>query len=251
MNENVHVGGSEAGHDWPRARLPLNSKRLTAEQIKRVGRALSVPTDASVDEVRVMIKGKLREMERDPANVQVVVGTTGLSLWGEDGEFLAVAEQPSEDTRYDSEGEQNSSNEHPGDDDVHEMQQLEEELQGAKAEILSLTETIETLQTQLSEHKDRIREMWRSNCRYVTEVDEELASKDAEIQRLQEQIQGMEVAVSEVHHSPVVPPIPVVASTRPTRRGKAPPVDSFSGEDAETTMDDWLPSLQRAAEWNS
>ena len=56
--------------------------------------------------------------------------------------------------------------------------------------------------------------------------------------------------MSEGHHSPVVPTIPVAASTRPTRRGKAPPVDSFSGEDAETTLDDWLPSLQKAAEWN-
>ena len=35
-----------------------------------------------------------------------------------------------------------------------------------------------------------------------------------------------------------------------TRRGKAPPVDSYTGEDAEITLDDWLPSVQRAAEWN-
>ena len=49
-----------------------------------------------------MIQGKLNEMERDPKNVQVVVGATGLSLWGEDGEFLAIADQPSEDTRPDS-----------------------------------------------------------------------------------------------------------------------------------------------------
>ena len=71
MNDNVHVGDSDARHDWPRARLPLNSKRLTSEQIKRVERALGVPTDASVDEVCVMIEGKLNEMERDPKNVQV------------------------------------------------------------------------------------------------------------------------------------------------------------------------------------
>ena len=38
--------------------------------------------------------------------------------------------------------------------------------------------------------------------------------------------------------------------TRPMHRGKAPPVDSFTGEDAEITLDDWLSSLQRAAEWN-
>lgn len=38
--------------------------------------------------------------------------------------------------------------------------------------------------------------------------------------------------------------------TRPVRRGKAPPVDPFTGEVSETTLDDQLPSLQRAAEWN-
>lgn len=34
------------------------------------------------------------------------------------------------------------------------------------------------------------------------------------------------------------------------RRGKAPPVDSFSGETPDITFDDWLPALQRAAECN-
>ena len=33
------------------------------------------------------------------------------------------------------------------------------------------------------------------------------------------------------------------------RRGKAPPIDPFDGERAET-FDDWLPTLQRAAVWN-
>lgn len=34
------------------------------------------------------------------------------------------------------------------------------------------------------------------------------------------------------------------------RRGKAPPVDAFTGEDSERRLDDWLPTLQRAADWN-
>ena len=32
-----------------------------------------------------------------------------------------------------------------------------------------------------------------------------------------------------------------------TRKG--PPVEMFSGEDSENTIDDWLPALVRAAEW--
>ena len=35
-----------------------------------------------------------------------------------------------------------------------------------------------------------------------------------------------------------------------SRRGKAPPVDSFMAEDVKTTFDDWLLTLERAAMWN-
>ena len=34
------------------------------------------------------------------------------------------------------------------------------------------------------------------------------------------------------------------------RRDKAPPIDSFTGEDNEIRFDDWLPTLERAAAWN-
>ena len=49
----------------------------------------------------------------------------------------------------------------------------------------------------------------------------------------------MQAAVSEGSYSPIVPTTTIVASTstRPTRCGKAPPVDPFSGEDLETTLD--------------
>ena len=34
------------------------------------------------------------------------------------------------------------------------------------------------------------------------------------------------------------------------RQGKAPPIESFSGEASGVLLDDWLPSLERAAAWN-
>ena len=40
------------------------------------------------------------------------------------------------------------------------------------------------------------------------------------------------------------------ARDRSTRRGQAPPVDPFTGEDPEVRLEDWLPALTRAAEWN-
>ena len=45
-----------------------------------------------------------------------------------------------------------------------------------------------------------------------------------------------------------------LVTTIPRRQGKAPPppppVDPFTGEDPEMRFEDWLPSLDRAAEWN-
>ena len=35
-----------------------------------------------------------------------------------------------------------------------------------------------------------------------------------------------------------------------TRKGRAPPIQFFSGEDPAVTVDDWLPSLERASTWN-
>ena len=40
------------------------------------------------------------------------------------------------------------------------------------------------------------------------------------------------------------------ASTQ-ARRGKAPPLSKFSGEDPECLLDDWLPSIERASTWNA
>ena len=33
------------------------------------------------------------------------------------------------------------------------------------------------------------------------------------------------------------------------RRGRAPPLDKFSGEDPTVRLDDWLPSLSQVADW--
>ena len=114
------------------------------------------------------------------------------------------------------------------------------------------TDTKRDYLLQVDQGKDRIRQMWRDNCRYVAEIYDELSRKDNEICGLQETIQGLQVTVSAGGHDtpPVVLTKVVTTETRPTRHDKAPPVDSFTGEDAEITLDDWLSLLHRATEWN-
>ena len=47
---------------------------------------------------------------------------------------------------------------------------------------------------------------------------------------------------------PPVAPLPTLLTEQ--CRGKAPPIDSFNGEDSEIWFDDWIPTLERASSWN-
>ena len=111
--------------------------------------------DASVNEVRIMIEGKLRELSHNPTIVQVVVSGTSMTLWGEDGEFLSIAEPSSTGILDSGEDEQNVSEEHSEvDDGGHKVEQIQIELQEAKAEIQTLRDTNSSLQTTVDQGKD-------------------------------------------------------------------------------------------------
>ena len=99
------------------------------------------------------------------------------------------------------------------------------------------------------------------NCAQVTGFDEAITAKDSEIARLKARISDLEArrhtspaffpASSPVRSvEPTHPPHSSHASV-PTRRGKAPPVNEFSGDDPECLLEDWLPSLERASLWNA
>ena len=55
----------------------------------------------------------------------------------------------------------------------------------------------------------------------------------------------MEDPLNDLDDSHYIPP----PKPQP-RRGKAPPIDPFTGENPEVRLEDWLPSLKRAGEWN-
>ena len=45
-------------------------------------------------------------------------------------------------------------------------------------------------------------------------------------------------------------PVPATHAQASSCKGKAPPFDTFSGEDPVVCVDDWVSSLQRASTWN-
>ena len=96
------------------------------------------------------------------------------------------------------------------------------------------------------------------NCAQVVEQEKLLAEREDEVAELKRKLAAsMSGSGSPVRHgdSGSESDPHDVASTRgsfpPSKcRGKAPPVDTFTGEDPELRFEDWLPALQRAAHWN-
>lgn len=95
--------------------LPLNSRRLTADWIQAIAKALELPTAASQEDLRQMVDGKLSDLGKVPLNVQVVLlgehETEHIQLQNEEGVFLEVPV-----TSNEQEGEDPSREADPGED---------------------------------------------------------------------------------------------------------------------------------------
>lgn len=116
---NQEEAGSTGATEGRPVRAPWNSRRITAEQLRRVGRAMDVPTTASTDEVRVMIEAKLTELGREPRNVQILLEPSSkISLQDESGEFLVVEPELVEERPATQEDGTLSSDEEDLEDDI-------------------------------------------------------------------------------------------------------------------------------------
>lgn len=101
----------------------------------------------------------------------------------------------------------------------------------------------------------RVNQLWQVNCDRLSVFDAALLAKDQEIallrQMLTEQSPLLPVlATPSVPDTDVRATTPVITTPPKARNGKAPSVELFTGEDREMCLDDWLPSLHRASQWN-
>ena len=134
------------------------------------------------------------------------------------------------------------------------------------------------LKEELQAAKEHYKKMWRLTCEQSREQGELLAAQQEEINRLKRHATAPtrastptsspspshsdrdSVSSKSTRDDPPTSKSPpddtTVSKTKvghspPTRRrGKAPPIDSFTGEDPEVRIEDWLPALKRAASWN-
>ena len=148
-----------------------------------------------------------------------------------------------------------------------ENESLLADKQALSRQVSSLREEVSEVQDVLKGESERVGEMWRMKCAQVVGFDEAIITKEKEINSMRSRVAELEASmgggpVVSASMVPIVPVVlPPVLSTRapapsstpvptPARRGKAPPVNEFSGEDPECLLDDWLPSLNRASLWN-
>ena len=94
----------------------------------------------------------------------------------------------------------------------------------------------------LQQEKNRVKNLWRTNCQQLGEFDVKISEKETEIEQLKSYIQKLEgkdtvapvpdipLAVSPDRHEISDGTTPPQSVPEKKRKGKAPPVDSFTGE---------------------
>ena len=116
---------------------------------------------------------------------------------------------------------------------------------------MQLEAKVSSLNNELMRERERVNDMWKRNCAQVAAFDETLSAKDDEIERLVARVRELEarsgrpLEVDPVTTTPsplasapvsrglavrLTVPMGTGAAPAPARRGKAPPVPVFSGE---------------------
>ena len=126
----------------------------------------------------------------------------------------------------------------------NERDELQATVDVITQEKADLQEQLQALQRALETSKARVKDIWKISCEQVEEFEETNIVKDREIAELKLQLaaQPRNRSHSGIDSSVELP----VATARQPRRGRALPVEIFSGENSGVRLDDWLPSLQRA-----
>ena len=147
------------------------------------------------------------------------------------------------------------------------LSSLQAELQQLRAAADAQVEELAATRKELRAQTLKAKRFWSQKCEQlllheaaIEEKEACIVNKDAEIALLWGQLQGprnresglpVPPAQRTAHHDDEVRFIPdTELSIQSTRRGKAPPINPFRGNDPDVRLDDWLPTLECAATWN-
>ena len=250
---------------------PLNSKKIVVSQLRRLASMLELPSEGTSATLRQVIEGKLVELGHEPRNTQVIVASVDSTLYLVDES--GIIGQESE--HVSPENLNTNNNSHVINDietlrgqlrearleieglrgRVHERDEtlagLRAELETANAGLQDARAEAETLRREVKTQTAKAKRFWAQKCEQLLAQEAIVEEKDAEITRLQAQISSCSVQTLTEGDTPnednaSLRDVPLSQG----RRGKAPPVDPFKASDPEVRFDDWLPTLERAANWN-
>ena len=171
-----------------------------------------------------------------------------------------------------------------------EMQQLQSQPEVTSERLREMEERLHEAQEMLQRERETARRLWEQNCRKLQDLDAALADKEEQLAELTTRLaQPQTTYAAPVAHNlshslsvssfslPQLTPHPAAAlvggpqlsrraspepeqpgrdagaarpGARVRRRGKALPVEPYTGEDESIQLDDWLPTLERAGQWN-
>ena len=223
-------------------------------------------------------------MDRQPSDVQVIIqGTNGdgnIYLVDETGiiKSIKVALKHVSDKPQPDGGARSALRELDG--DAHELRSaLSEQISSVEALTVELQTAqhlleeerssgrekdteIATLKNQLATEKQRVKRHWREKCEQLLAHEESL-EKEAEIALLKARILSLTSGTDEAltYMTPTTVDSvqqeltlqasqEVGSSVTIARRGKAPPVEPYTGENPDILWEEWLPMFERAASWN-
>lgn len=139
-------------------------------------------------------------------------------------------------------------------------------LKSNKAELEVRLAEVERLTAALSKQTEKAKRFWRLRCEQMLTHDEAMQAKEIEIASLHAQLaaarthegrsMGLTASVETVHDGSSEPSATPssrhdTSTLQLSRKGKAPPVDLFTGENSDVLWEDWLPTLERTATWNN
>ena len=222
----------------------FNSRRVTRTHARALAKELGLPTTASREDTIQMISGKLegKSYGKQPSNVQIVIVGDKVQLMDNDSIFL-------EATLEEEDAEEDAEDELP---EGSEAASLHESQPPSSVEVIKrFKRDMAALKLEVQHQTDRIKELWLKNCNLL-----------GEIEKRDDKIIDLEGKLRLCKHPQPSPPPPSSSSGSNVsksgnmhngplgqRRGRAPPVDPFWGDKEDLTFEDWLPTLERAAQW--
>ena len=219
-------------------RLPLNLTCITAGQLRRLGLALDITISGSINDQRLVVEGTLSDEGHDPCNIQVVFAEYSSEatfvLCDEEGEFLTVpvAASTTEVTPEVVVHESEHSSEESGD----EIETLRQTVEDITTERDALQAQLQEVIQALEQKKSRIKELWKISCGQVEEFDAMVVAKNKQIAVLKAQLAAQKQqrtpnSSDDDSVSSVTVSVLEKQRHKDSRRGHAPPIDLFNGED--------------------